>query len=86
MSVDEREHRLNEWPRTLAKLQLLQSYCREMKKIAGSMQLVMEMLEEKPAFPTQAEEQLQKVEQDFALIHSFIKACVESYRNLPETA
>lgn len=84
--MNERERRTLEWPRTLAKLQLLQNKSREIAKLTAEMQLILEMLTEKPDFETRFQEELERAEKQIAITHAFLKAANETYQNLPATA
>lgn len=84
--LSDRERRTLEWPRTLAKLQLLQNKSREIAKLTAEMQLILEMLTEKPDFETRFQEELERAEKQIAITHAFLKACNETYSKLPATA
>lgn len=82
----ETERRRDEWPRTQAKLQLLESYSREIQRSIAKMQMVLEMLTERPDFETLAEDEMAKALKAVSVTHAFLKSALETYSKLPPTA
>ena len=80
---------LTDWPKfdyTAARLQGIEWRARYMKKLAGEIQGLLEELKDRPGFETLAEAQMQATSSDIATLHAFMKASMEYYKRLPETA
>ena len=74
------------WEQTQAKLQLLESYSKEMQRTAAKMQLVLTDMTERPAFETRAEDELRRLEIELTVLVSFTRAAIELYSNMKPTA
>ena len=76
----------NDWDRTSALLDAIESRAKTMKKEAGEVQCFLGELNKRPAFLTECEARLKTLEQDMAVLYAFTKATNEIFHKLPETA
>ena len=86
MQISERERRQQEWPRTQAKLQLLESKSREIQRLTAEMQMILEMLTERPDFETLCQDEMAKALKTISVTQAFLKSALETYQQLPATA
>lgn len=76
----------DKWNVTTARLGALKWHVGQMKQEAGKIHEIIDAMCERPSFETEAEADLKILKIEIDTLSAFVKACIEIYHKLPETA